>query len=78
MEARREIRGYARVRQAAEYAGVKERTFRSWLKQGLRHSRLPSGTVLVSFQAIDEYVGSFEVSESKIDEIVDGVIKELV
>jgi predicted site-specific integrase-resolvase len=29
--------GYAKVKDAAQWAGVSERTFRDWLKDGLRN-----------------------------------------
>ena len=71
-------RGWLKIRPAAAYAGVKERTFRSWLRAGLRHSRLPSGMVLVSIQAIDEYLQSFEVNQNIVDAVVDDVMKRVV
>jgi hypothetical protein len=72
------LRGWLKVRPAASYAGVKERTFRSWFKSGLRHSRLPSGTVLVSIRAIDEYLEKFEVAENRVDAIVNDVMREVL
>jgi hypothetical protein len=71
-------RGYLRVRQGAEYAGVSERTFRKWLPSGLRHSVLPSGTILVSYAAIDEWISRFEVTENRVDAIVEQVVNELI
>ncbi len=32
--------GWTKIKTGAEYAGVSERTFRDWLKQGLKHIRL--------------------------------------
>ena len=72
-----DTRGYAKVKKAAKYAGVSERTFRDWLKDGLRHSRLSTGTILVSYAAIDEYLVGFEVNENHVDDIVDEVMQEL-
>ena len=71
--------GWMKVKDAAKYSGVSERTFRDWLKDGLRHSRLPSGTILVKPASIDEYIESFEVCESdSVDQIVNDVITDLV
>jgi excisionase family DNA binding protein len=70
-------RGYAKVKEAANYAGVSERSFRDWLKDGLRHSRLSTGTILVAYAAIDEYLERFEVRTNKVDNIIDEVMQEL-
>ncbi len=72
-----DTRGYAKVKQAAKYAGVSERTFREWLKNGLRHIRLPSGTILIPYAWIDEYLMGFEAETNQVDEIVNQVVKEL-
>ena len=66
--------GWGKVKQAARYAGVGERTFRDFLKKGLKHSRLPSGTILIRFTDIDAYLESFSVDESRVDRIVDAVM----
>jgi excisionase family DNA binding protein len=70
-------KGYAKVKEAANYAGVSERSFRDWLKNGLRHSRLNTGTILIPYAAIDEYLARFEVSRNHVDDIVDEVMQEL-
>jgi excisionase family DNA binding protein len=72
-----DTRGYLKVKPAAKYAGVSERTFRDWLKDGLIHIRLKSGTILISYQAIDEYLAAFEVNLNQVDEIVDQVMSEV-
>ena len=69
--------GWARIRVAAEYAGIKERTMRDWLKAGLKHSRLPSGTVLIKYQAIDEFLEGFAAKEDQVDQVVDEVMRGL-
>lgn len=69
--------GWARIKAGAKHSGVSERTFRDWLKAGLKHSRLASGTVLVKFEDIDEFLKSFQVNENEVDRIVDGTLKEL-
>ena len=69
-------RGWAKVKDAARYAGIGERSFRKWLKDGLRHSRV-RGTILISYAALDEYLMDFEVRDNQVDEIVDEVMEEL-
>ena len=34
---------------------MSERTLREWLKKGLSHSVLPSGTILLKYSAIDDF-----------------------
>ena len=70
-------RGWAKVKDAAKYAGVSVRTLRDWLKDGLRHSRLSTGTILVAYTAIDDYLARFEVNRNQVDNIVDEVMQEL-
>lgn len=66
------------LRDALEYAGgIDERTFRAWLRDGLRHSRLPSGRIMVSQEAIDEYLERYTVKGNFVDVIVDEVIRDL-
>jgi excisionase family DNA binding protein len=68
--------GWAKISEAAKYAGVKSRTFRSWLKSGLRYSRLPSGTVLVRYSDLDAFLERFAVVEDQVDRIVKEVCRE--
>jgi len=58
---RHTTRGWLKPSQAAKYAAVSVKVFRRWLANGLRHSRLPNGRILVSVAAIDEYLQRFEV-----------------
>ena len=71
------ISGWAKIRAAASYAGIKERTLRSWLKEGLKHSRLPSGTVLIKYAWIDEYLEGFQAKTNLVDSIVEETLKTL-
>lgn len=72
------VEGWGKVKESSEYAGVSPRTLRGWFEKGLRFSRLPSGTVLIRFSWIDEYLKKFEVKDgSKVDAIVDEVIRDL-
>ena len=70
-------RGYAKVKSAAKYAGVSERTFRDYLKSGLPHFRLSTGTILIAYGDIDAWMEQFRVDESRIDSIVDEVMEGL-
>ena len=70
-------RGYAKAKQAAKYVGVSERTFRDWLKEGLPHFRLSTGTILIAYKDIDAWMQNFRVDESKADAIVDELMRGL-
>lgn len=47
--------GWAKIKKAAEYSGISERTMRDWLKAGLRHIRMPGerGCILIKYEWID-------------------------
>jgi hypothetical protein len=69
------LRGWLKVKEAAVYCDMSERAIRSWLKDGLRHSRLASGTILIKVEWIDEFLGRFEAQENEVDRIVDEVVR---
>ena len=70
------MQGWGKVKQAAKYAGISERTLRSWLKNGLKHSRVP--TILIRYSDIDEWIDGFSVNnDDRVDRIVDDVCKDL-
>ena len=71
------LRGWLKVKEAAVYCDMPERTIRSWLKDGLRHSRLRSGTILIKVSWIDEFLERFEAQENQVDLIVDEVVRGL-
>jgi len=71
------VKGWAKIKAGAKYSGVSERTFRKWLKSGLRHSRLPSGTILTKPEWMDEYLERFEVVENRVDKITEEICKEM-
>lgn len=70
------MKGWGRVKVGAQYAGISERTFRDWLKLGLQHSRLPSGTILIRYSAIDEFLENFSTEDNQADVIVEKVMKD--
>jgi len=69
--------GWGRIKEGAKHSGVKERTFRGWLKAGLKYSRLPSGTILIRYSWIDEFLEKYQVNENQVDRIVDQAVKEI-
>jgi predicted site-specific integrase-resolvase len=70
---------WMKVKDAAKYAGVSIRTFRDWLRNGLKHSKLPSGMILISSASIDEYLRQFEVCEtSKTNRIITELLEGLI
>jgi hypothetical protein len=71
------MKGWCKRRQGAKYGGVGERTFSKWLRQGLKYSRLPTGTILVSYEAIDEFLRSYEVDDNRVSTIVEEVMEKI-
>jgi excisionase family DNA binding protein len=71
------MNGWAKVKEAARYAGVSERTLRDWLQEDLRHARLPSGRILIRLADIDGYLDRFCGSENRADKIVDELLREV-
>ncbi len=71
--------GWLGVKACAQYCGVSTRTIRSWLVQGLRHSRSNenSGRVLIKVEWVDSFLEAREVSaKSRADEIVEKTLKD--
>ena len=70
--------GWLNIKAAATYAGISVRTMRSWLKQGLRYSRLRSGHILIKKEEIDKFLECFEVTDvDSVGQIVEGIYSEL-
>lgn len=69
--------GWGKIPAAADYAGVKPRKFRDWLKMGLPYVRPPGGCTLVKFSDIDEWLQSFAHSKDEVEEIVEKTLKEI-
>lgn len=70
--------GWAKIPQIAEYIGLSDRTVRDLVKQGLRHVRMPSGTILVKYIWADQFLEQFEDDGgNRLDAIVDEVVEGL-
>lgn len=68
--------GWLKIKQAAAYAGVSERKFEDFLKDGLRYVQ-PGRCRLTKPEWIDDFLEGFEVKSENIDRIVDDVMRGL-
>ncbi|MDY6987954.1 MAG: helix-turn-helix domain-containing protein [Thermodesulfobacteriota bacterium] len=70
------IPGWMRVKSAAHYIDVSERSLRNYLKEGLRHARF-RGSVFVKKDWLDEFLEAFEVDhENEADRIAEDVFSD--
>jgi hypothetical protein len=67
--------GWVKPTVGAKYAGVAERTFRPWLRNGLKHSILPSGHILIKLADIDKYLEKFSTADSREKKIVNEIMR---
>ena len=68
--------GWCKPSQGARYAGVSLKVFRGFLRDGLEHSQLPNGRILLKFEAIDHYLEQFKVrneAQRMADELLKGM-----
>ncbi|MBN1903691.1 MAG: helix-turn-helix domain-containing protein [Deltaproteobacteria bacterium] len=70
------MKGWANVKKASEYVDVSEKTMRNWLKEGLKHSQLPSGTIRIRYTDIDEFLNQYTVNEDMVNSVVNKVCAE--
>ena len=70
------MEGWATIKKASKYADVSERTFREWLKNGLKHSRLNAKTIRIRYRDIDEFLDRFQVDDHLVDDLVDSVMRD--
>jgi len=77
MEVTQPPRGYAKIQTAARYFGVSERTLREYLKVGLPHFRLSTGTILIAYRDIDAWLQQFRVDDRKVDAVLDEIMEGL-
>jgi len=71
------MKGWSKVKGAARYAGVSERSFRKWLKDGLRHVQMNTGTILIKYSWVDEFLENFETQDNEVSRIVSEVEREM-
>ena len=67
------MKGWLKAKPASKYAGVSERTLRTWLKEGLRYSKV-RGSILIKVTWLDEYIEKFEETSNDVDRIVTEVL----
>lgn len=58
------------------YVDMSPRSVHEWPKMGLRTITLPTGTRMTKKEWVDEFLESFEVNDTTVDNIVDEVCKE--
>lgn len=68
------MRGWGKVKSAADYTGMSQRTVRTWLKRGLPHSKV-GGTILIEYRQLDQWLRSFAV-EDQVDQLVSEFLKD--
>jgi hypothetical protein len=69
-------RGWCKPSGGAKYGGnVTKKQFYGWLKNGLRHIRLPNGRIFTRYDWIDEYLESFEV-ENPNQKVADKLLED--
>ncbi len=68
--------GWGKVPKIAEHMNLSSRKTRDCLKMGLRHVRLPTGTILIRYSWADEFLKQYEVTNNEINKIVDDVMKD--
>lgn len=72
------IPGWFRVRDAAKYTGVSERTVRDWLTEDLAFAKV-KGIVLIKVEWLNEWLERQRVGQdraAKINSLVDEVLSE--
>ena len=67
------MKAWGKVKSIAERSDVSPRTVRTWLKDGLPHSKV-RGTILIKFDQLDAFLESYSVSDNEIDSIVEEVL----
>jgi len=70
------MKGWGKIKAIAAYGGVSDRTVETWIKKGLKCTRMPTGLRLIKLEWVDQYLEKFADSEHQVDRIVDEVIKD--
>jgi excisionase family DNA binding protein len=75
---RDEVKGWGKIKAAASYAGVSDRTLEDWLKGGLRYVQLPSGLRLIKFEWLDEFLQTFTKTSQEVKKDLDKVADDIL
>ncbi len=70
-------KGWAKPSVGARYCGVSLKVFRGWLRNGLEHSQLPTGRILVKYTAIDSYLQQFLIENDQAKRTAHELVEEL-
>ncbi len=70
--------GYLTVEAAAEYASVSVRTFRNWIKDGLKHVRVSRKMIRTKPDWIEEYLDQFQEEHHEIEDVINEVMAEFI
>jgi len=70
------MKGWLKVKSAATYCSISERTLRTWLKDdGLKHVRV-RGTILIKIEWLDTFLEGFLADYKQVDQIVNEVCRD--
>ena len=67
------MKAWGKVKTIAERSDVSPRTVRTWVREGLPHSKV-RGTILIKFEHLDKFLESYSVSSNEVDNIVAEVL----
>lgn len=67
--------GWLKIKSAARYCDMGVRTVRDWLKAGLPYAKLPSGTVLIKRQWIDDFLANYTITNDEAEKQADDILK---
>ncbi len=70
--------GYGNVKAAAAYAGVGERAFREWIKEGMPHYRVKGTRILIRFEDLDNWLVQWRTTSDQAGGIVDQLFQEVI
>ena len=71
-------RGWGKVPTIANYMDMSSRSLRYLINSGeIPYSRLSSGTILIRFDSVDEYLAKKEIKESQMDHVISEIFKNI-
>jgi excisionase family DNA binding protein len=70
-------RAWFKVKTAADYIDVSDKTMRRMLKKGVPFVRLPGGSIRIHRPDLDEFMEQFLVHENEVETVVNEIISEL-